>query len=384
VSVWLFLPGQNDGLSVAASIGAWVSFIELISTPPSVYWKPISEFMQVNRDAFRILPYLAFDDLGERVVNLMPLWDGNEWHHWLPHEGRIIKMQMFGVVVGEYLAKQPEASTDLSISFLEFAWQRASWPELCGLWRHLTDDIHNFAASVAKLEHFVAHREVIGLGVSAFVQTELEYLLVLARSVFDLLQELVSLVWTKRVRLRDPALEAVRKRHRLPPEFSKVVLRDKCEVRSAKEIAARFPVSPTLAGAYASAGAFFSRLRGVRDAIVHSGKGIDLILMSESGPCIHRTTPIMAELGLRAVPDAENENIVSLWPLVACVVFGTIDACDAIVESLARDVLFPPALAPGYSVFLRGFHHQGLLRLKSKHIVDALPSHVVPPSSKSI
>lgn len=326
--------------------------------------------MQVNRDALRAVPFLAVDDIGDRIVNLMPLWDGTAWHHWLPHQGGLIKMQMFGVVVGEYLAQVAEAPTDLSIPFLEFAWQRASWPELCGLWRHLTDDVHNLATCVAKLEHFVAEREAIGSGASAFVQTELEYLLVLARSVFDLLQELIARVWKQRVRLLDPAAEGERKRRELPAEFSRIVLKAKSEVRSAEEISAKFSVSPSMAGAYARAGAFFSRLRDVRDNIVHGGKAIEMIFLSEHGPSIHRTTQILEALGVSAVPEEENSNLLSLWPLVAHVVFGALTSCDRIVDALARDVMFPPPLAPGYFVFLRGFHNESLTRLKSRYWTD--------------
>jgi len=319
--------------------------------------------MQVPLSEFRVVPYLAVDDIGDRIVNLMALWDGKEWHHWLPHAGKIIKMQMFGVVVGEYLAKRPEGPADLSISFLEFAWQRASWPELFGLWRQITDDVHNFAASTAKIEHFVSHRQVIGAGVSSFVQTELEYLLALARSTFDLLQEMVARIWARRVRSVDPIVETKRKRRSLPKEFSSMVLKgNRCS--SADEIAAGYPISPGLANAYADAGLLFLKLRAVRDKVVHGGKAIELIFMTETGPCIHRSTGIFEELGVRAIPDVENNNLLSLWPVIAHVVFATIATCDHIAMALEHDVLFPPALAPQYSVYLRGFHSESLSRLK--------------------
>src|SRR5262249_35161433 len=108
------------------------------------------DHMQVDREAFRIVSYLDYDNVGDRIVPLMPLWDGNEWHHWLPHERQIIKMQMFGLVTGEYVAVQQERATDLAFQFLEFGWQRASWPELVSFWRHLMDDVQNLGASVAK------------------------------------------------------------------------------------------------------------------------------------------------------------------------------------------------------------------------------------------
>jgi hypothetical protein len=326
--------------------------------------RSVGDYMQVCSDGLRAVPFLAVDGMGDRVVNLMPMWDGTAWHQWLPVRGGLMKVQIQGLAVGEYLARVAEASTDLSVLFLEFAWQRASWPELCDLWRHLTDDVHNFATCVAKIEHFVAERDRIGLGASAFVETELEYLLVLARSVFDLLQELIARVWKQRARLLDPAAEAERKRHALPAEFSRIVLRGKSDVRSAEEIAARFPVSSGLAGAYSAAGAFFSRLRDVRDSIVHGGKATPMVFLTDDGPSIHRTAPILEALGISATPEEQNSNLLSLWPLVAHVVFGVLTSCDRIVDALARDLLFPPPLAPGYSVFIRDYHNESLARLR--------------------
>jgi hypothetical protein len=319
--------------------------------------------MQVSRDAFREVPYLAAEHIGDRTVNLMPLWDGHEWHSWFPYEGRLVKLQMHGLVQGEYLAKHSEASSDLRIRVLEFAWQRASWPEAFPLWRHITDDIHNFATSVAKLEHFFAQRDAVGHGVCAFVQTELEYLLVLARSVFDLLQELISRVWSRRIRLLDPAADSRRKAHPLPLTFSKVVLRRKQHLRSAEDIVADFGVVPSLAAAYASAAGLFATLRQVRDAIVHGGRAVDMIFVTEVGFCVHRDCPLFTGLEIWSDLKKDNENLVALLPLVAHIVSGTIGACDMIVDGLSRDVQFPPEIAPDYHVYLRGFHNEALLRI---------------------
>jgi hypothetical protein len=321
--------------------------------------------MAVSLDELRKLKYIAVDTIGDRTVNLMPLWDGEQWHSWFPGDDRLFKLAMHDVVVGEYLGKAAATSSDWYVPFLAFAWQRASWPEVFHLWRHLPDDLHHFATCTAKLEHFHEHRAAIGHGVSAFVQTELEYLFVLARSVFDLQQELISRVWSKRVRLLDPVAEVRRKGRPLPLSFPKIVLRDKQDVRSAEDIATVFGLSPRLAGAYAGAGKFFCGLREVRDAIVHSGTSVDMIFVTDQGFGVHRDLPALRTFGLSLRPQEGSTNVVPLMPLVAHVVFGTLGACDAIIDALAQDVQFPPELAPDYSVFLRGFHNEALLRLKA-------------------
>jgi hypothetical protein len=323
--------------------------------------------MTTSIDALRELKYLAVDSIGDRTVNLMPLWDGEQWHSWLPTDDHLVKLAMRDVVIGEYLGKSAAAPSDWYVRFLAFAWQRASWPEVFHLWRHLTDDLHHFATCIAKLEHFHEQRAAIGHGVSAFVQTEIEYLLVLARSVFDLLQELIACIWSKRVRLLDPVAEARRKGRALPPSFSKIVLRNKQHVRAAEDIVGVFGLSPRLAGAYAAAGTFFSGLREVRDAIVHSGKSVDMIFVTDQGLSVHRDLPALIRLGVSPQPQEGNANLVPLMPLVGHVVFGTLAACDAIIDDLAQDVQFPPELAPDYWVFLRGFHNEALLRLKTAY-----------------
>jgi hypothetical protein len=95
------------------------------------------------------------------------------------------------------------AQNDTWIQFVDLMWQRANWPEV-GRTIQGIDYFHLLATSVAKLRHFFEARETIGQGlISSFVQTELEYLITVARSVFDLLEALAT-IWSQRVRLIDP------------------------------------------------------------------------------------------------------------------------------------------------------------------------------------
>lgn len=160
---------------------------------------------RTSLETLRGVPFLDVDHIGDRDLNLMPLWDGEQWHSWFPGPEGLVKVKIASLVQGEYLAKKADRDSDLLVRFLEFACQRASWPEVFALWRHITDDVHSLATCAAKLEFFFAQRKAAGDGVCAFVQTELEYVLVVARSVFDLMQELVARVWSRRVRLLDGA-----------------------------------------------------------------------------------------------------------------------------------------------------------------------------------
>src|SRR5262249_53279041 len=117
----------------------------------------------------------------------------------------------------------------------------------------------------------------------------------------------------------------------------------------------------------ASAGVFFSKIRDLRDSIVHLGRSFEMVYLGEYGPAIHRTTQILDLLGVSAEPVEGNSNLLALWPLVAHVIFGTLTSCDKIFDALAGDVHSPPPLAPEYSVFLRGSHNESLIRLRNRH-----------------
>lgn len=322
--------------------------------------------MEFRADAFRVLPFLHDANFAGRILNLLPYWDGREWHSWFPVDGALAPVGMTGLIEGEYLGREPEAATDLNIRFIEFIWQRASWPDACSLWQHLTADVRNFATSVAKLELFHAVRDSAGHGVSAFVQTELEYLLIVARSIFDLLQEFISRVWAKRVMLYGPGHGQSRPRKQLPATFSKIVLRNKERLRSTDDIVKEFGVGPSLATAYANASSLFTTLRKARDAIVHSGKSIEMIFPTEKGFCALRDSPIFKDLYAWSVQDSYNENLVVLLPAIRSIVWGTLAECDNIIDGFCADVQFPGELAPMCRVYLRGCHNGSLLRLSTE------------------
>jgi plasmid maintenance system killer protein len=39
--------------------------------------------MPVSKEELRQIPHLNVEALGDRTVNLMSLWDGEQWHSWV-------------------------------------------------------------------------------------------------------------------------------------------------------------------------------------------------------------------------------------------------------------------------------------------------------------
>lgn len=319
-------------------------------------------------EEFKKLPYLDVSALDGRTVNLMPLWDGTDWHMWFNTPVGLIKAQIVDTTESDYLAKSAARPSDLFIPFIHVMWQQASWAEICPFIVAISEDFHNMGTSVAKLRHFHGIRKQIGnRGTHKFALTELEYLVTLCRATFDLLQEMISWIWKSRVRLLDEGAEAFRRAHSLPKTFSKVVLNEKEKLRSGTDIEARFGLPKLMAEGYEVAAPFFSELRRIRDSIVHGGSGVGMIFDTERGFCVDpRTRPFSTFANWRP-EHYYNENIASVLPWIADMILRTIDACSSLVSAFGSAIQLPPPIFPGYAVFVRGYHNEALGELLSIH-----------------
>lgn len=297
------------------------------------------------------IPYLDATAVDQRVLLLMPFWDGEIWRHWIGVDGgALIEMKPIDTVRSNYVATTAARDTDLFFPFADFMWQRANWPETSRLILSILDDFHMLGTSAAKLRHFFETREQVDKSLlGAFVQTELEYMLTVSRSVFDLLQEAVAGFWNKRVLLLDNAAQKARRP--LPDTFSKVVLESN-RLRTADEIASRFGLPDVIAAQYATYGETFLHLRTWRDRIVHGGSSVDMIFVTDKGFCVSPTHSAFSDFEWT---DAHryNDAIVSLLPWVANIVGRTVGACTDLITAYASVIQFPPEVAPGYRVFVR-------------------------------
>src|SRR5204862_6974265 len=136
----------------------------------------------------------------------------------------------------------------------------------------IADAFHNMGTSLAKRRHFFhSQRTLPPRSASRFAYTELEYLVMLTRTVFDLLQEMISLLWANHVQLLDQQAENRRLSRKLPTTFSRLVLRDKQEPRSADEIETEFGLTKMLAEEYAGVTYFLSMLCEFHDCVIIVG-----------------------------------------------------------------------------------------------------------------
>jgi hypothetical protein len=317
----------------------------------------------VSREQLRQIPHVNGEALGDRAVNLMPLWDGEKWLSWVPIDGgNIIQMPILGVAEGNYLAKTAQLNSDLFVPFVDLMWQRASWPEIVPFINAMEDDFRNMGTSIAKLKHIFQTRNLLPPGACrAFAATELEYLIVLCRTVFDLLQEIIAQIWHARVVLLDPAAERSRKAGKLPDTFSRMCLRDN-NPRSTSEMEGKCGLPGPLAEQYAQATPFFIELRELRNGIVHHGTEFDHIFDTERGFCIRKDSHVLSAISCRFTHEY-NEHLVSILPFLSTVIMQTISTCTSLVNTFASLIQLPEAIAPSYHVFVRGPHTSALLEV---------------------
>jgi hypothetical protein len=321
----------------------------------------------VSRKELKQVPHLNLGDLGDRQINLMPLWDGETWHSWIPTEDKIVRMPMQGLVEGNYLAKAVQTESDLFIRFVDLMWQRASWPEIVPLVIAIEDDFCNMGTSITKLKHIFQTQKLLPQGAPrTFAATELEYLIILCRTVFDLLHEMISRIWNMRVCLLDPDAERRRKSRKLPTDsFARICLKEDSPL-TVEEIEQRFRLPKALAEQYVLAAPFFVELRKLRTVVVHGGTELVHIVETERGFCIGKNSPL-----LRAIPckftHEYNEHLVSILPLLSAMIVQTIDTCNSLVNAFARIIPLPGRIAPAYHVFVRGPNTKALLEVLEIH-----------------
>ncbi|MDX2085697.1 MAG: hypothetical protein SFZ03_09950 [Candidatus Melainabacteria bacterium] len=335
----------------------------------------LKDYDKVQIENLKVIPYLNADALQGRVLLLMPFWDGQEWHQWfLDRTGGVIKTSIVDVVKSIYVAQNPALGSDLLIPFVAFMWQRANWPKVSPLISAICDDFHHIAISIAKLRHFFDTKNTVSHNLlSSFVATELEYILILSRSIFDLLQEAISTVLYEYTRFNDPNTESLRTRHRLPGSFSKMILygqnssKPEGTIRTIAEIQEKYALTPLLAAEYLNQAPFFLSLRTARDKVVHDGKSLFDIYVTEKGFCVSHTEQPFVDFGLWESTHQYNEHLVSLFPWIAHLVFQTIAACNDMMEAFAREIRFPDEIAPGYQIFIRDPANEALIQLYEVH-----------------
>ena len=273
---------------------------------------------------------------------------------WIPTDKGLQKIKGWPAEAF-YFGDKPESEYDIYLHFLDFLAQKASFQSIAKPLRGLDDDFFNLSASVAKIDLLYEKRDEIKQGISRMVATEIEYIFSVCRSIFDLLQEIISKLW-QTIRLVDDSA----KKESIPETFSKMT-KHLGQNNKLELLVERYGLPPQLADFYSRYYEFFSSLREFRDNVIHRGSSIEMIFSTESGFAVREDQIPFSEYGVWTEEHKLNNGLCSLRPAIGHTIHETLAACEAFSTTIESIIQFPPPLAPGLKLFMRGNFNKNLI-----------------------
>jgi len=302
--------------------------------------------------------YLKVDDLQGRVIPLFPCYhqDGT-WELWLPANDGLQRMRPGKMREGKYFAKAPQSESDVYLAFFDFMCKRAYWEEIVPFIDGIYDDLQNIATSLAKLDLFYREWKKTHFVAERFVTTELEYLFSVCRSLYDLLQECISKMWS-RFKFHDPQLG----KRKLSRSFRGMILDGNTQMAK-EEIMRRYAIPEQMANYYLRQASFFTWLREFRDYISHSGKSFEFVFSTDKGFAVSIDTKPFSSMDIWCESNTQPNKLGSVRSLVAHLIISTFTAVEEFAHLMAQIIIFPPDVAPEYRIFICGAHSANLQNL---------------------
>jgi hypothetical protein len=322
------------------------------------------------------IPFLSRENLAGRFISSLMFYVDGNWRVWLQTEGpgqKFIEVQAWPAETF-YFGTEPNNQNDIHSAFLTVFAQHANFVEYKGRFSAIQDDILNLSASFAKLSLIHAGGDTTG-GATRMVATEVEYILLVCRSMFDLFQELLAKLWETEVRA-----DATRKKRALRDTFSGMALSDN-KIRSADEIA-KYGLPPLLVECYARHAPIFLKIRQFRDNLVHGGHQIQAIFRDERGFLIRKRLGPFLKLDIWRDDEVQPNDLAPLQPALGMIVHGTLFALEDFTHALVKCIPLPGAIVPNMNLYMRGYFNDALLSVLAdankriaegrKLVVDAL------------
>lgn len=322
------------------------------------------------------IPFIDLARLDGRIITSLHFHHEGDWHLYISTEepGSLIKVK--GVPAeGVYFAAAPAHEDDLYLHVIDFLAQCASHKDLMKARSGLIDDVLNLSTSLDKIAGLRLLQSHYPHALSRMMVTEVEYITIVCRSLFDLLQEIVRKLWPT-IRFHDERFG----RRPLRKSFAEM-LEFGDAVHGAPEIAARHAIPLDLASCYARASAPFLGIRRLRDNIVHWGSRVGHIYASEDF-LIPDDFHILSDLVRWRDEERGPNRLVPLLPALEMLIYQTLRTCDHFSRTLENIIQFPGPIAPGMNQFLRGYSTGTLnraMRSAEARLLDQEPAPHPPP-----
>lgn len=303
------------------------------------------------------LPYLDSAVAKQWPPPLMPFHDGNCFHFWVALPNHMLQpLAIADITESIYLAAAPARTQDVRFQFFDWAVKRASSPSAAPFIKGILSDVFNLSASLIKIDLLFTH-QLGGFPENyRFALTEIEYVLIVCRSLFDLLQEIVKRTWGE-VKLNDSSV----KKQELPDSFAAIALNGNAR-RTAQELREKYGLPEVLGAFYEECSDFFVKLRAARNAIIHEPARDPLLFRLDCGYAVNVTEKPFNMIEWPPEGLAPNQ-LGSLRRWLAYCIKQSLLACELFSRVITSCVQFPSDFAPRHHVFLRSPHLCALYRI---------------------
>jgi hypothetical protein len=297
------------------------------------------------------LAHLDLSNVNGRNIPLHSLHDEEGWHLWIPGNDSLVHINGKSTPVECcYYATEAVGTNDIRFPFLDFFEQRAYWPDIAPFVDGIYADLLNGGASLTKLQLIFDHHLEDACDPSRMVVTEIEYVFLTCRSIFDLLQEALAKLWEK-VHFVDQKI----KKKNLPTTYRKMVLRDDVPMTQ-EDIEKQYHLPKNIAEIYIKSADFFVWLRSYRDLVAHSGHTPNLVFTTEHGFAISKEEQPFRDMKIWTDSNSLPNNLGSVLAVVSHLLTTTFSTCDAFASALQSIIQFPPPIAPKHRIFICGPH----------------------------
>lgn len=314
---------------------------------------------QITESEAQQLPYVKIVPSDGRIVPLVTFYDTGtkEWFFHAPHDGSIIRIQDGEVISGSYLANATaNPRTDFVFPLGTFVVQHLSFEDILDILAKIENDVHRCAAVLEKYEVLWRKRRELGESASLLIESELEYLIFLLRSLYDLLQGLIRRLGSRFVRLDDRSVRAMSS---LSPRFSDIVVKND-EIVELSDLVSRYRMPEQLARWYHMEAPFFRELRDLRNGIAHRGRRLPSIYKTEWGFAVSPSEAPWSKFKVWSPEQLYQGRLGSVRGLFVSFIAHSLDALTRFVVTIRPLLELPAALGDDrQQVFLRSpFGHQ--------------------------
>jgi hypothetical protein len=301
----------------------------------------------------RKLPYVDQMPTDDRPILLRPFYDHErkEWISYVPvGDGKLVRLAGGEVIVGSYFARAPaDVLADLEFPAGTLIAQCASFTGVIGALASLENDFFDLACILRRYELIATQSRADSTSASLLLSSELAYLIITVRSLYDILQKL-----SKNLARCVVAPDGSGKRviHDLPESFAAMVLKGD-QPLAAQVLEENHRLPAPIANFYAGEALRFKHLRDLRDGLEHHGESLPTIFCIESGPAVRYDESPWKEFAPWEPRHIRLDRFASLRGLFAKVVGDAIELPTRFLRAFTSVIAVQPPLSRATQLYIR-------------------------------